>query len=137
MTANYQYDVFISYCGENRKKVREKLVAPLQNKSMRVAWDSDFGSGFLVHNITNAIKTSRKVLFILTQEFLNKNSGWTELEQAISITQSSDEKIENRIIPVYYVARNYPCTNIQNEIFQIFIIFLGWMSWTGMIFVFL
>lgn len=121
MTADFQYDVFISYCGEDREMVKKRFVDPLKKEKMKVKWDLEFENGLLPIKIADAIEKSRKVLFILTSNLLNKDSGWIKYEQAISITQSTDEKIEDKIIPVYFGDRNQPCASKQAKLFKIYV----------------
>jgi hypothetical protein len=96
-------DVFISYSGKDAEVVFEKVVTPLRNRGMRVGIDRDFAAGnYITSAIRDAIKNSRKILFIVTDNFLQSGKGWIEFEDNLS--QFFDfEKRKRSVIPVLLV----------------------------------
>ena len=76
----YQYDVFISYANENYQFVTSELYQKLEAAGLSLCLhDKDFLPGsYIAENILQAIRKSRKMVIILTNEFLQ--SKWCMYE---------------------------------------------------------
>ena len=76
----YQYDVFISYANENYQFVTGELYKKLEAAGLSLCLhQKDFLPGsYIAENILQAIRNSRKVVIILTSEFLQ--SKWCMYE---------------------------------------------------------
>ena len=76
----YQYDVFISYANENYQFVTGELYQKLEAAGLSLCLhQKDFLPGsYIAENILQAIRNSRKVVIILTSEFLQ--SKWCMYE---------------------------------------------------------
>ncbi len=68
-----RYDAFISYSHHDSAWVHDRLLPRLQRERLRVCLDSqNFETGtFVLDNIANAVERSRKILLILTPNWIN------------------------------------------------------------------
>ena len=77
-----EFDAFLSYCHEDSPWVREELLPRLEDGQPRFRLclhERDFVAGATVaDNIIAAINTSRRMILILSNEFLR--SHWCHLE---------------------------------------------------------
>ncbi len=94
----YQYDVFISYSHHDLTWVRDSLVKRLEAAGLRTSIDYDtfeIGSPS-VENMVNAISCSRKIVLVLTPDWVQ--SDWTRFEGLISIGQNP---LGGRLVPLF------------------------------------
>ncbi|MEH2403854.1 TIR domain-containing protein [Nostoc sp.] len=79
----FAYDVFISYSTQDREWVQNKLLPDLEKQGLRIWVDFrnlELGDSFATE-IEQAVQTSRKILLILSPDYLN--DVWTQLEQSV------------------------------------------------------
>ncbi|XP_052085882.1 toll-like receptor 4 [Mytilus californianus] len=77
----YKYNAFVAYCNENEEWVCGSLVNYLEKKNglALCLHDRDFAAGKLImDNIIDAIFESKKVVLVISDEFLK--SSWCEFE---------------------------------------------------------
>ena len=81
---NYEFDAFISYSGKDYEWVVNTLYTRLVAENMKVALHHrNFIPGKPIANeILRCIDQSRKVIFVVTKNFLNSEWGNYELEMA-------------------------------------------------------
>lgn len=97
--SGFKYDAFISYSSKDIEWVREKLLPPLEQKGLRVCIDRmnfQIGTPSLV-NMEEAIKQSRKILLILTPNWVE--SEWGPFESML-IQVSDPDGRARRLLPV-------------------------------------
>jgi hypothetical protein len=97
-----KYDVFLSYSSADRDWVRT-VYEFLIDKGYRVCFDEvDFPPGcYIPTAIADAVSGSEKVIAIVSPNYVN--SGWTELEYVLSITQiMNKEAPEDSLLPILY-----------------------------------
>jgi hypothetical protein len=95
----YIYDVFISYSSKDREWARGWLLPRLEAAGLRVCIDyRDFEIGLpILVNIEQAIEQSRRVLLILTPNWLQ--SQWTDFE-ALLIQTDNPSARQRRMQPL-------------------------------------
>lgn len=77
----FEYDVFVSYSSLDSDWVTNCLYVKLSEEFNVCLYDKDFVPGVpITENIMNAIDSSRKVMFIITENFLNSSWGNYEME---------------------------------------------------------
>jgi hypothetical protein len=103
----YKYDIFISYSRENIDWVSGTLVPKLENHGFRVFIDyRDFrGGSFSVTEMERAVNSSKRVLLVLTKDYIK--SKWSAFENVMG--QSIDPAaIERKLIPILREECNIP-----------------------------
>lgn len=101
MKNNYRWDVFISYSHSISNFVNSELIEPLIDVDLNVYWDrhKEFPiTGRLIDNIVQAIKLSKKIIIVLSKEYVEGKSGWCEFESALAVTEEISHKEKNRLI---------------------------------------
>ncbi|XP_052068137.1 toll-like receptor 4 [Mytilus californianus] len=96
---NFKYDVFVGYHHTDHKFVSDKMVAFLEyEKGLKLCLHQrDFLAGlYIADNIINAIKDSRKVLFVISTNYLK--SKWGRFEFDMARMQMFQENLEPLII---------------------------------------
>jgi tetratricopeptide (TPR) repeat protein len=91
---SYEYDVFISYSTVDKAWVRGELLKRLKNAGLKVCIDCyDFQAGAAaIGEIERGIKTSRKILMVLTPNYMT--SQWTKFERYLPQTDDpNNEKL--------------------------------------------
>jgi hypothetical protein len=104
---NLEYDVFISYCHQNKTWVRRVLLRKLEQAGFNVFIDfKSFRVGAAsVKEMERGVISSRKTIIVLTPEYLA--SDWTEFETVIA--QTLDPANQNlRILPILKADCNLP-----------------------------
>ena len=99
MASKFKYDIFISYSHKNSDWVTGILVPKLENHGFKVFIDvRDFrGGSFSVIEMERAVNSSKRVILVLTNEYLK--SQWTMFENVMG--QTLDPAASNRkIIPI-------------------------------------
>ena len=93
----YKYDVFICYSPKDISWVK-KVLAELEKRSFSCWIDSrDFDAGVSSkENISKAIECSRKMVVVLSPDFVAGNWSSTELQLALSTISS------RHIVPILY-----------------------------------
>ncbi|MEH2112283.1 toll/interleukin-1 receptor domain-containing protein [Nostoc sp.] len=78
----FAYDVFIYYSTQDREWVQNELLPDLEKQSLRIWVDRniELGDSFTAE-IEQAVQTSRKILLILSPDYLN--DVWTQFEQSV------------------------------------------------------
>ncbi|NLW36880.1 MAG: toll/interleukin-1 receptor domain-containing protein [Syntrophorhabdus aromaticivorans] len=98
----YQYDAFVSYSSKDRPWVKDILLRRLEDNALRVCIDyRDFIPGLpSVENIQQAIRASRKILLVITPDYLK--SSWTGFEAIrVQTTDPANERL--RLLPLLRV----------------------------------
>jgi TIR domain len=96
--SEYVHDVFISYSHRDKAWVDGVLVPALRENKLRVLTDDAFELGLsAIENMSNAVKTSRRIVVVLTPEWVN--SEWTTYE-AILTAYVDPSGAQRRIIPI-------------------------------------
>ncbi len=95
----FAHDVFISYSPKDREWVQNELLPGLEKQGLRI-W-VDFrniksGDSFTAE-IEQAVQTSRKILLILSPDYLN--NVWTQFEQSV-VYKLEISNWASRLIPV-------------------------------------
>ncbi|CAL4115080.1 unnamed protein product, partial [Meganyctiphanes norvegica] len=82
-TQGRKYDVFIVHAGADRDFVKEHVILPLVNKGYQVAWhEIMFTPGnYIYENIEKAVKNSRRMLVVATEEFSKSHWGIKEIRR--------------------------------------------------------
>ncbi|XP_071129983.1 toll-like receptor 4 [Mytilus edulis] len=96
---NFTYDAFIGYHHTDQKFVSDKMVPFLEKeKGLKLCLHQrDFLAGlYIADNIVSAIKDSRKVLFVMTNNYLK--SKWGKFEFDMARMQMFQENLEPLII---------------------------------------
>lgn len=95
----YTYDVFISYSTQDEDWVRGELLQCLESNDLRVCIDfRDFRPGHSnIEEIKRAIRESRKILLVLTPQYLS--SRWTGFERQI-YQNLAPQNLDARLIPL-------------------------------------
>jgi len=105
--AKFDYDVFISYSSKDKAWVRGELLPRLEASGLRVCIDyRDFRPGApIVKEIERAVLTSRRILLVLTPNYLA--SAWTDFEHLLTATL--DPANQNlRLLSVFLAACELP-----------------------------
>ncbi|XP_078581393.1 uncharacterized protein LOC144864875 [Branchiostoma floridae x Branchiostoma japonicum] len=98
---SHHYDVFISYSSEDASWAREDLLRNLESTGYTVCLDTrDFPAGKpILTNIATAIYQSRKVILVMSKNFIK--SGWCMHELALTFQRKLDQR-ENCVVVVKY-----------------------------------
>src|SRR4051812_26443089 len=94
----FLHDVFVSYSHKDRAWVREQLVPDLTGAGLKVLadWDFDIGQPS-VANMTKAVRDSRYVVAVLTQNWVE--SEWSGFEGYL-ITTADPIGQRRRLLPL-------------------------------------
>ncbi len=85
-TRNYPYDAFISNC-ESEKEWVKRLVKNLEKRNVKLVTAMNFIAGRdIVENINNALKMSRKVVFVISNNFLKSPWCLKEFSMALNVS---------------------------------------------------
>jgi branched-chain amino acid transport system substrate-binding protein len=97
-TVQYTYDVFVSYSTRDEAWVRGDLLQRLEHHGLRVCIDyRDFRPGFSnIDEIKRAIRESRRILLVLTPDYIS--SRWGVFER--QIVQNREPLSNGRLIPL-------------------------------------
>lgn len=100
----FRYDVFISYSHHNREWVHGWLLPQLKGAGLKVCIDHEsFEPGApSVTEIERAVLQSRKTIAVLTPEYLEGGSGWTEFENILVQTPDPAAR-RRRLIPLLFI----------------------------------
>ncbi|CAH1789762.1 unnamed protein product [Owenia fusiformis] len=100
----FKYDGFVSYNSDNEDWVTQQLSPNLEhsdddvNVKLCIA-ERDFTPGeFIADNIVNSINESRKLMFVITEEFIK--SQWCAFELEMAHLRQFDEK-KNLIVLIF------------------------------------
>ncbi|CAH1789763.1 unnamed protein product [Owenia fusiformis] len=100
----FKYDGFVSYNSDNEEWVTEQLIPNMEhsdddvNVKLCIA-ERDFTPGeFIADNIVNSINESRKLMFVITEEFIK--SQWCAFELEMAHLRQFDEK-KNLIVLIF------------------------------------
>ncbi|XP_048774432.2 toll-like receptor 1 isoform X3 [Ostrea edulis] len=95
---HYEYDVFICYSAYDQNWVITELYQNLTNSDMKVCLDEkNFIPGRLIaEEIVRCIDESRKILFVITRNFLQ--SKWAGYEVQMAITHAFHNHVESKIV---------------------------------------
>jgi len=95
----FKYDVFISYNHADEKWVVDTLLPALESAGLKVCIDyKDLGAGEIASaGIENAVKASRDMLLVLTQNWFK--GQWTQFEVQVAI-QLDPTGTKRKIIPL-------------------------------------
>lgn len=101
-----EHDVFISYSHKDKNWVDQVLLPRLRDHGFKVLIDDDFtGGGLSLQQMENAVKFSKRVLAVLTPDYID--SDWSTLENVMA--RSLDPSARNRkLIPILYKTTNIP-----------------------------
>jgi len=87
MAGKFAQDFFISYCHRDRLHVEEKLVVPLKEKGVEVAWDRDRAGKIapnLLARLTEWVNTSQITIVVLSKRYAEaytkKSTGYLRYE---------------------------------------------------------
>ena len=98
LSAEYRYDVFISYSHVDSAWVRGELVPALDANQLRVIIDTEFDIGKPIdQNIAEAITKSRFTLVVLTRDWIE--SSWSSFELGLAGTQDPAAR-KGKILPI-------------------------------------
>eukprot|EP00058_Branchiostoma_floridae_P017516 XP_002603004.1 hypothetical protein BRAFLDRAFT_84739 [Branchiostoma floridae] len=99
--ASYRFDVFISYSSADASWVREDLLRNLESNGYTVCLDTrDFIVGKpILTNIATGIYQSRKVIVVMSKNFIK--SGWCWHELVLTYQRKLDQ-MENCVVVVKY-----------------------------------
>ncbi len=113
-TKAYPYDAFISYCESEKEWVQKRLVKNLQGKrKAKLVTAMNFVAGRdITENISNAIKMSRKVVFVVSNKFLKSHWCLKEFSMALNVSRYSK---------LSFVTYSYPCHFTRAQIAIIYI----------------
>jgi LmbE family N-acetylglucosaminyl deacetylase len=101
MENNYRWDIFISYSHSIKEFVKTELIDPLVETGVDVYWDGhdDFPlTGRLIHHIVHGIKSSKKTIIVLSEQYTSGNTGWCEFESAFAATDEISLNDNEKII---------------------------------------
>ena len=117
-TKAYPYDAFISYCESEKEWVQKRLVKNLQGKrKAKLVTAMNFVAGRdITENISNAIKMSRKVVFVVSNKFLKSHWCLKEFSMALNVSRIVD------ILNFFLVTYSYPTCHFTRA--QITIIYI-------------
>ena len=108
-TTTYKYDAFVAYDKDDRSWVRNELIPNMESSEDPNSGIEGHGMRFCIHerdfelgnwieeNIVSAIEQSRKVILVISANFLASN--WCRFELEISRMQSL-ERGRNLVVPV-------------------------------------
>lgn len=93
------YDAFISYSHKDSQWVREVLLPKLESHAFKVCIDfRDFpGGGGAIRNMEKAVIDSKRVILVLTENYIK--SEWGEFENLMARTLDP-AAIKRKVIPV-------------------------------------
>jgi hypothetical protein len=93
------FDVFISHASEDKEEFVKPLIHDLQDYSINF-WLDEFEIGWgnsIIRRLNEGLSSSKYVLILLTDNFLNKNWTKTELESALSAEITTNKLI---VLPI-------------------------------------
>lgn len=94
----FTYDVFVSYSQADEQWVRDELWPKLEDAGLKISDNREFELGVpRIVNIERAIEASRKVLLILTPDWIA--SEWTNFESLLIQTDDLSSRI-HRTLPL-------------------------------------
>lgn len=96
---SFEYDVFVSYCHQDKEWVINKLVRHLEDAGVRVLIDDkDFRLGALVvTEMARAVEASRYTLAVLTQDYIESDFA---LLESIFAEHLGTEKSQRRLLAI-------------------------------------
>ncbi|XP_061193464.1 toll-like receptor 4 [Saccostrea echinata] len=126
--SNYIYDVFVSYGEEDYAWIIRYLYPKLESLNTK-AWLKDRDSipgDWEAEEIVNCINESRKVLFVITECFLE--SGWASYAVQMTVTHAFHNQRQSSIVVV--IKDNIPLERLPNDIKNIWwcIEYLRWST---------
>ncbi len=93
----YLFDAFISYCETDKNWVMKRLVPNLEKRQkakLCVAYRNWIAGRLIMENIRNSLMASRKVVFVISRNFLKSDWCLEEFSMALNVSQIvSDKKI--------------------------------------------
>ncbi|MDF5727532.1 MAG: toll/interleukin-1 receptor domain-containing protein [Rhizonema sp. PD38] len=95
----FAHDVFISYSPKDREWVQNELLPGLEKQDLRIWVDFcniELGDSFAAE-IERVVQTSRKILLILSPDYLN--NVWTQFEQSV-LSKLEISNWASRLIPL-------------------------------------
>jgi hypothetical protein len=92
-------DIFISHASEDKQSIVEPLVKTLESNNISCWYDkNDIGWGdSIVGKINDGLESSKYVVFIISQTFLDKKWTTIELNTTLNMQISSGEK---KVLPI-------------------------------------
>ncbi|XP_052678822.1 toll-like receptor 4 [Crassostrea angulata] len=99
----YDYDVFVSYADEEKDFVIQEMTSELEEASdlKLCLHERDFTLGLSIgENITKAICNSRKVLCVVTENFLC--SQWCMYELEMALTDNRYSRVDQSVFLIMY-----------------------------------
>ncbi len=105
----FKYDVFISYSHRDQDWVAGWLVPQLKNAGLKVCIDREsFEPGApLPTEMERAVLQSHKTIAILTREYIEGGSGWTDFENILVQTLDPAAR-QRRLIPLFLAQCELP-----------------------------
>ena len=81
----YVFDVFLSFAKEDKENTERLIKDPLESRGYHVCWHhDDFMPGrTILENINDNIQNSRKILFVLSEDFFKSSYCMDELDASI------------------------------------------------------
>ncbi|XP_071124657.1 toll-like receptor 4 [Mytilus edulis] len=116
---HYQFDAFVSYADSDRHFTKDEMVDYLEKqRDFRLCiHHRDFIAGCgIAENITNAIHNSRKIVCVLSEDFMK--SEWCMYEFNIALTESTVSRQGQNMIIMLRLGR-IDMKNIPTEILYI------------------
>jgi TIR domain len=107
MSGNHSTDVFISYSHKDSDWVRNTLLTRLEAHGFSVMIDyRDFkGGAFSIEEMQRAVEESKRVLIVLTEDYIL--SEWSKLENVMAQTIDPGAT-QRKVIPVLRKSCNIP-----------------------------
>ena len=126
---HYMYDAFVAYAGQDSGWVRSKLIEELEfgEKPFKLCiHERDFIPGYFISdNIITAVKSSRKVIFIVSKHFIK--SRWCDFESKVALSYHLCSR--NGIIAIVFPGtRHYPAQNMVMARFLDSVTYLEWST---------
>ena len=126
---HYMYDAFVAYAGQDSGWVRSKLIEELEfgEKPYKLCiHERDFIPGYFISdNIITAVKSSRKVIFVVSKQFIK--SKWCDFESKVALSYHFGSK--NGIIAIVFPgAHHYPARNMAMARFLDSVTYLEWST---------
>lgn len=107
MTSSFSNDVFISYSHMDADWVHNTLLPKLEGHGFAVMIDfRDFrGGSFSVEEMQRGVQESKRVLIVLTEDYVN--SDWTKFENVMAQTMDPGA-VQRKIVPILLKDCNVP-----------------------------
>ena len=126
---HYMYDAFVAYAGQDSGWVRSKLIEELEfgEKHFKLCiHERDFIPGYFISdNIISAIRLSRKVIFVVSKQFIK--SKWCDFESKVALSYHLGST--NGIIAIVFPgAHHYPARNMAMARFLDSVTYLEWST---------